>query len=198
MNLFPGDSLKRGIPLIQADLSPTHYFVVWLPPPDKNPPCMIYFSFVESDKPLIIGIGNSLMGDDGVGPYVISLLEQKSDISADLLVLSTPGFALMTHFQGRKKVIIVDAASFEGAPGTVARITRDMIGKKPGSGFSLHDADPFAVHDRAIELGLAPDELVVYAIRFENIAPREGLSPLVEAGARRAADLIAEELCSNA
>jgi hydrogenase maturation protease len=159
---------------------------------------MIYFSFVDSDKPLIIGIGNTLMGDDGVGPHVISLLEQKSDIDADLLILTTPGFALMTHFQGRKKVIIVDAASFEGAPGTVARITRDMIEKKPGSGFSLHDADPFAVYDQAKMLGLAPNELVVYAIRFETIAPRQGLSPLVEAGARRAADLIAEELSGHA
>jgi hydrogenase maturation protease len=152
----------------------------------------------NSDKPLIIGIGNSLMGDDGVGPYVISLLEQKSDISADLLVLSTPGFALLTHFEGRKKVIIVDAASFEGAPGTVARITRDMIGKKPGSGFSLHDADPFAVYDQAKTLGLAPNELVVYAIRFEAITPREGLSSSVEAGARRAADLIAQEISGHA
>jgi hydrogenase maturation protease len=138
------------------------------------------------------------MGDDGVGPYVISLLEQKSDISADLLVLSTPGFALLTHFEGRKKVIIVDAASFEGAPGTVARITRDMIGKKPGSGFSLHDADPFAVYDQAKTLGLAPNELVVYAIRFEAITPREGLSSSVEAGARRAADLIAQEISGHA
>jgi hydrogenase maturation protease len=172
--------------------------VVLFPPPGKNLPCMIYFSFVESDKPLIIGIGNSLMGDDGVGPYVISLLEQKSDIDADLLILTTPGFALMTHFQGRTRVIIIDAASFEGAPGTVTRITRDMIGKKPSSGFSLHDIDPFAVYDQAKTLGLAPNELVVYAIRFETIAPREGLSPSVEAGARRAADLIAEELCSNA
>jgi hydrogenase maturation protease len=182
---------------IQAALFPTHYFVA-LFPPGKNAPCMIYFSFVESDKPLIIGIGNSLMRDDGVGPYVISLLEQKSDIDADLLVLATPGFALLTHFEGRSLVVIVDAASFEGAPGTVTRITRDMIGKKPSSGFSLHDIDPFAVYDQAKTLGLAPNELVVYAIRFETIAPREGLSPSVEAGARRAADLIAEELCSNA
>jgi hydrogenase maturation protease len=167
-------------------------------PPGKNLKCMIYFSFVDSDKPLIIGIGNPLMGDDGAGPWVISLLEEKLGLGVDLLVLTTPGFALLTHFEGRKKVIIVDAASFEGAPGTVARITRDMIGKKPGSGFSLHDADPFAVYDKAKTLGLAPNEIVVYAIRFETIAPREGLSPLVEAGARRAADLIAEELCNNA
>jgi hydrogenase maturation protease len=159
---------------------------------------MIYFSFVESDKPLIIGIGNTLMGDDGAGPYVISLLEQKSDIDADLLILATPGFALMTHFQGRSTVVIVDAASFEAIPGTVARITRDMIGKKPGSRFSLHDIDPFAVYDWAKTLGLAPKELVVYAIRFETIVPCQGLSPSVETGARRTADLIAEELSGHA
>jgi hydrogenase maturation protease len=159
---------------------------------------MIYFSFVDLNKPLIIGIGNPLMGDDGAGPYVISLLKQKSDIEADLLVLTTPGFALMTHFQGRSTVMIVDAASFEAVPGTVVRITRDKIGEKPGSGFSLHDIDPFAVYDQAKTLGLAPKELLVYAIRFETITPRQGLSPSVEAGARRAADLIAQELSGHA
>jgi hydrogenase maturation protease len=159
---------------------------------------MIYFSFVASDKPLIIGIGNPLMGDDGAGPYVISLLEQKPDFGADLLVLATPGFALFTHFEGRKKVIIVDAATFEASPGTVVRVTRDQVRDKQSGGFSLHDIDPFAVYDRAKALGLAPCELAVYAIRFETITMRQGLSPSVEAGARRAADLIARELFCHA
>jgi hydrogenase maturation protease len=155
----------------------------------------MYFLRVKSapDKPLIIGIGNQLMGDDGVGPYVISLLEKRPGLCADLLVLATPGFALMTHFEGRHNVVIVDAASFEAAPGTVVRITRDQVMEKQSSGLSLHDVDPFAVYDRAKKLGLAPAELVVYAIRFESITPHQGLSPLVEIGARHAADLIGRE-----
>jgi hydrogenase maturation protease len=167
-------------------------------PTDKNALCMIYFLAVDSDKPLIIGIGNSLMGDDGAGPHVISLLEKTQVHHADLLVLSTTGFALLTHFEGRKKVIIVDAATFEAAPGTVVRVTRDQVKDKNSGGLSLHDADPFAVYDQAKALGLAPRELVVYAIRFETITPRQGLSPLVEAGAQRAADLIVKELCGHA
>jgi hydrogenase maturation protease len=147
--------------------------------------------------PLIIGIGNTLMADDGVGPYAISLLE-KTDLNADLLILDTPGFALLTHIQNRNKVIIVDAATFDAPPGAMARITRNHVREKRVSGLSLHDADPFAVYDYAEKLGLAPKELVIYAIRFESITPRQGLSPSVEKGARNAVDQIIKEISGHA
>ena len=92
----------------------------------------------------------------------------------------------------------MDAAQFDAPPGTVERVTRGQVMEQKTSGLSLHDADPFAVFDQAKRLGLAPQELVVYAIRFETITPRRGLSPSVEAGAQRAADLIAQEVGCDA
>jgi hydrogenase maturation protease len=159
---------------------------------------IMYFSMVNSTKTLIIGIGNTLMGDDGAGPQVISILSKNQELNADLLCLDTPGFSLLTYIIERQKVIVVDAAQIDAPPGTVLRITRDQILEKKSSGLSLHDSDPFSVYDQAKNLGLAPQELVVYAIRFETITPRQGLSPSVEAGAERAADLIAQEVGGNA
>ena len=149
----------------------------------------------QTSRPLIIGIGNPLMADDGAGPYVVSLLGQMQGLPpADLLTLVTPGFGLLTHFAGRHTVIIADAASFAAAPGTVMRVTRDQVKTKHSMGFSLHDVDPLAVYDQAHALGLAPAQCAIYAIRFETITPRQGLSAPVEAGARKAAELIAQEL----
>ena len=144
--------------------------------------------------PLIIGIGNTIMGDDGVGPEVVSLLEKVPGLRAELLVLDTPGFALLTYIQSRDKVIIIDAADFDAAPGTVVRVTSGEVLRKSASPISLHDADPFAVVDYAAKMGLAPKELVVYAVRFESVEPRLTLSPVVRAAACRTAEMIVKEL----
>jgi hydrogenase maturation protease len=144
--------------------------------------------------PLIIGIGNTIMGDDGVGPEVISILEKIPGLKAELLVLDTPGFALLTYIQCRDKVIIIDAAEFDAPPGTVAKITARDVQRKTVASISLHDADPFAVVDYAEKMGLAPKELVVYAIRFESIEPGLTLSPPLQEAAKKAAAMIVREL----
>jgi hydrogenase maturation protease len=149
---------------------------------------------VDTSVPLVIGIGNTIMGDDGVGPEVISLLEKIPGFKAELLVLDTPGFALLTYIQNRDKVIIIDAADFDAPPGTVAKITSNDVQRKKTASISLHDADPFAVVDYAATMGLAPKELVVYAIRFESIEPRLTLTPVMVEAALKVVDMIVKEL----
>jgi len=146
------------------------------------------------DLPLIIGIGNTLMGDDGIGPAIIDRLEKIPGLKAELLVLDTPGFALLTYIQNRDKVIIIDAAEFDAPAGTVVRITAADVERKKGVSISLHDADPFAVVDYAAQMGLAPKELVVFAVRFESIEPRMSLSPTVEGAVEKSIELIIKEL----
>jgi hydrogenase maturation protease len=148
----------------------------------------------DASHPLIIGIGNTIMGDDGVGPAVISLLEKIPGLKAELLVLDTPGFALLTYIQNRDKVIIIDAAEFDAPAGTIARVTSADVQRKKSVSISLHDADPFAVVDYAAQMGLAPKELVVYAIRFESIEPRLTLTPVIDDAAQKTAQMIVREL----
>jgi hydrogenase maturation protease len=154
--------------------------------------------FLGMSLPLVIGIGNTLRGDDGVGPYVISLLEKKTDIFAELAVLDTPGYALLTYIQNRDLVIMVDAASFDASRGDFVRVTREEIRKKKTPGFSLHDADPFSVVDYADTFGLGPKAFVVYAIRYQNIAPSNTLSDTVKNAAVKVADSIFQELAGYA
>lgn len=149
---------------------------------------------IDTSFPLIIGIGNTIMGDDGVGPEVISILVKIPGLKAELLTLDTPGFALLTYIQNREKVIIIDAAEFDAPPGTIARVTSGDIQRKKSVSISLHDADPFAVVDYAAQMGLAPKELVVYAIRFESIEPRLSLSPVIRDAAQTAAQMILKDL----
>jgi|WetSurMetagenome_2_1015567.scaffolds.fasta_scaffold00423_15 hydrogenase maturation protease len=145
-------------------------------------------------KPLVIGIGNSLMADDGAGPFTVSLLAGR--LPADQLrVLATPGPGLLSFIHDRSKVIVVDAAKFGGAPGEVRRVAaQDMPRGIAAAPLSLHDRGAAQVWDEALWLDMAPQELVFYCIQAHFIGPRQALSPGVEEGCRAAADLIAREL----
>lgn len=69
---------------------------------------------------LVIGIGNSLMGDDGAGIHVIARLAGKSlPDNVELVDGGTLSFALLERVENAGQLIIVDAAMLDAEPGTV-------------------------------------------------------------------------------
>ena len=72
------------------------------------------------NKPLILGIGNYLLGDEGVGCHAITYLEEKGfGAYADLMDGGTGGFHLMDHLISHKLVILIDATLDDYPEGTV-------------------------------------------------------------------------------
>ena len=73
----------------------------------------------------VIGLGNSILSDDGVGIYAARevgrrLAEAGSETTVDIVESEVAGFALMELMTGWKQVILIDSIQFEGvAPGTV-------------------------------------------------------------------------------
>jgi len=73
-----------------------------------------------NDKPLILGIGNYLLGDEGVGCHAVAYLEKRGfGAQADLLDGGTGGFHLMDHLMHHKHVILIDATLDALPEGTV-------------------------------------------------------------------------------
>ena len=75
-----------------------------------------------SKKLLIGGIGNVLLGDDAIGPYVIRLLESQYefDDNVEIADLGTPALDLTHRIAGLRAVILVDCVrSDESPPGTL-------------------------------------------------------------------------------
>jgi hydrogenase maturation protease len=152
------------------------------------------FKPTPSPKPLIIGIGNTLMGDDGAGSRVVELLTARG-ASADFLQEPTPGMGLLTHLAGRSKVIFVDASEFGGKPGDIRRADRNRIvavGKK--SGLTIHDHGLLDVLDAAEKLDLLPMEVILYCIQQRRTDAGKGLSPEVEAACGEVAGMICDEI----
>ncbi len=145
---------------------------------------------------LILGLGNPLQGDDGIGCRVAQELE-KRELPNDVEVMDggTPGVGLLNFFEGRKRVIIVDAAEMGIAPGEFRRFTPHEI-TLTGSQerFSLHRsgvADALALaHELKIEL----PEIIFCGVQPASVEWRDALSPQVQAAVPRVIGAILNEL----
>ena len=90
----------------------------------------------------VYGIGNVLAHDDAVGPSVVRLVDAEWEFDGDVTVedLGTPAIELPAHLAGFDAVVLVDAVSAEGAPGTLRIYDRAAILKyAPGLRLSPHD-----------------------------------------------------------
>ena len=90
-------------------------------------------------RPLVLGIGNVLMGDEGVGVHAVRRLEA-TDLTAkaDFLDGGTGGFQLLGSFDGRERIILIDATMDGRPPGTVTLLRPRFASDFPRS-LSAHD-----------------------------------------------------------
>ena len=75
-----------------------------------------------ADKKIaLIGIGNIMFHDEGLGAYLVKYIEENYEIPQNLTVVEggTLGFTLMTYYQEYDKIIVVGTGSKEGPVGTI-------------------------------------------------------------------------------
>ena len=80
---------------------------------------------------IVVGVGNVLFKDEGVGVFAAKYLEQNYALPDDVEIIdgATLGFKLMTYFQDYDHVIILDTVSVEDAPGSIYRLpAEEMMG----------------------------------------------------------------------
>lgn len=134
---------------------------------------------------LILGLGNPLRGDDGVGVAVIAALRTAGlPAGVDLLDGGTPGLEIVLLLQGYRRAVIVDAADVGREPGEWLRFTREEVVLGSGDLGQMG-----AVHTaglaEALRLGEAlrvlPEEIVLYGVQPLEVGWEPGLSDAVAA-----------------
>lgn len=151
-------------------------------------------------KALVLGIGNEIRGDDGVGIHVArrvaALLPAELAPLVDVDEASTGGFDLVDYLRGYERAIVADAIKTEGGkPGNVYRFSAAALEPTAHLGHShgVNLASALAVL-RELKLG-APREVSVVAVEAEWLYEfREGLSPRVAAAVEEAAAAVLEIL----
>jgi hydrogenase maturation protease len=144
----------------------------------------------------IIGLGNPLRGDDGIGPRVIAELKCRGlPEGVAALDAGTGGLDLLHVLEGWERVVVVDAADLEWEPGQFARFTPDEVRLAGSAGaLSLHNAGLAEVLALADAVGQSLPEMVIFGVQPGKIDWGEGLSPAVEATLPDLIDAVLEEL----
>ncbi len=142
-------------------------------------------------KVAVIGIGNILMGDEGVGVAVINELK-KMNVDADIYDCGTMGVDILNTMLEYDKVIVVDAVKGFGKPGDVVKIDPKEICESRRI-VSMHDVDFTFLMNMAGKFMDLP-EIVIIGIEVEKIEIGIGLSESVRKAIPKALELIMEEL----
>jgi len=151
-------------------------------------------------KTLVIGLGNPILGDDGVGWKVVEKLStaisQQSSVEVDTAALG--GLSLMERLIGYERVIIVD--SMETGQSPVGSVSVFPLASLPdpmaGHSASAHDATLITALRTAEQLGAdIPRQIDIVAIEAENVYDfSEELSHPVAAAVPLAVEKIIELL----
>ncbi len=114
------------------------------------------------DKILIVGIGNLLCRDEGIGVHVIQEMENmKLPDHIDLLDMGTSTMDLISYLEGVKKLIAIDAMKAGGAPGTIYKCRpEDLLPEEKGP-ISLHEIGLLETLPMAKKMGREIDTVII-------------------------------------
>jgi hydrogenase maturation protease len=131
-------------------------------------------------KPVVVlGLGNPLMADEGIGVYLVERLMESADEypGVDFVDAGTGGLSVLYHIEERRKAIVIDCAFMGEPPGTIRRfVPEEVQSTKVLAHQSLHEADLMQIIAMARQLGQAPDQIVIFGIQPERVEPGLGLS----------------------
>lgn len=153
-------------------------------------------------KSLVVGLGNPILGDDGVGWKVAEQIAKQltPDQHIDVDCVSLGGISLMEHLIGYDRVVLIDAFSSDAPTGSISVLKLDQLPNYSAFHItSIHDTSL----QNAIELGKSmgahlPDDVTIVGIATKHIYDfsEELSSPVVKVvpcAARLVLDMLNEE-----
>ncbi len=131
------------------------------------------------NETIMIGLGNPLLQDEGVGVHLLQQMEARSDEfpGVDFIDLGTAGARVLHAIAGRKKAVFVDCTFMDEAPGTIRRFAPDEVRSgKNMPAMSLHEGDLLKFIALSATLGECPDDIVIFGIQPETVSDGRELS----------------------
>jgi hydrogenase maturation protease len=121
-------------------------------------------------RTLVLGIGNILLRDEGVGVRVIEAMRHLPlPEGIELLDGGTSGADLVDAVADRTKVIVIDAVRTDRKPGTILRFSADDLVREAEGTLSLHEFGLLETLTAARLLACAPKQVVIFGIQPKEI-----------------------------
>ena len=152
---------------------------------------------------LVLGLGNPILTDDGVGVYVVRAVAARwSGEGVEFQEACVGGLRLLEVIAGCERLILVDAIQTrDGVPGQIHRLTPDDLRASLHAG-STHDLSfqGALAWGRRIGMALPPDDAIaIIAVEAEDVLTfGEALTPAVATGLPNAIEAVLAELARDA
>jgi hydrogenase maturation protease len=145
---------------------------------------------------IVLGLGNILHSDDGIGPQAIDRLRNDSRVPEDVTLIEggTLGLELLTYIWDCSYLLVIDAVDVGEPPGTLVRMSSQELQSLPGKG-SVHQ---LGVADLLVALRVLAHqtpEVVLLGVQPESTEWGTELSPAVAAVLPALADAAVAEVC---
>jgi len=145
---------------------------------------------------LVLGLGNSIMTDDGFGVKVVNTLSSRYHFRGEISLIDggTLGLDLLPHLEDVKSLLIIDALDMRDKPGQIFRIEGEDVPRAFASKLSVHQMglqDLLAVAELQ---GHVPTHLVVWGVQPECIEMGTDLTVTVESAVEPIVHKVLEEL----
>lgn len=149
---------------------------------------------------LVVGCGNLLRGDDGVGPILVRhLWERGMPDGLRLVDGGTAGMDVAFQMRGAERVVIIDASATGATPGTVYRVPGAELAELPPlQGLHTHSFrwDHAIAFARWALADACPSDITVFLIEAANVAMGADLSPEVTAAMEKVIDIVEADYIS--
>ena len=150
---------------------------------------------MASQNILILGLGNILLGDEGVGVRVIEqLFSHPFPDEIEVIDGGTAGYELINFFEGKEKVIIVDAVKTDDTPGSVYKMDLSVVQEDETVQLSLHQIGLKNVFKMASMMDLNPEVTLVGIVPKDYQDYNIGLSEEVEKAIPLAIETVLKEI----
>lgn len=145
---------------------------------------------------LVIGLGNEFRCDDGCGPLVARLIDQKRCAGVKIIQPLSDGTGMVMEWSGADAAFVVDSVRSGAAPGRIFRF-EPLVETIPETVFrptSTHRLSITQIVRLAQALGRLPQRLIVYGIEGTNFEHGTDMTPAVIKAAQDVAERIASEV----
>lgn len=145
---------------------------------------------------VVLGVGNILLTDEGVGVYAVEKLQQDYALPPEVTVIDggTCGMEMLEDLAGADHLLIVDAVRSGQAPATLIRIANEDVPVFFKTKLSPHQIGLSDVLATLVLTNEAPGATTVIGVEPVSLETRLGLSPQVAAQLPRVVEILANEL----
>jgi hydrogenase maturation protease len=132
---------------------------------------------------LVLGLGNILCGDDGLGVEAVRRLDERWEAPEGVLVLDggTLGLSLLPHLEDAERAILVDAIRDDAAPGSFVRLEGEDVAPAVAARLSPHQIGVLDLLEGARWRGRTPEVVRLLGLVPETLELGLSRSPAVEA-----------------